>query len=162
MSSKAISDPEAFWQFACDLYAKDGVQSLCLCSQNTLGLNINVILFCAWLKRFDKQLTASQWQTIRQAIAPSDFELAKLRQQRNRYVKGTEHYRTCLRQELKLEAQQQKHILRTIENTVLPDADEHPLLGYFESMTCTDTLTRNKFIVLFNTSDLHDHKDVSH
>jgi len=39
----------AFWQFSLRVYAQRGVADECLALQDTLGLDVNVLLFSAWL-----------------------------------------------------------------------------------------------------------------
>ena len=40
-----------FWQFSLALYGQPGVARECLELQDKFGLNINLLLFCAWLGR---------------------------------------------------------------------------------------------------------------
>ena len=40
-----------FWQFSLALYGQPGVARECLDLQDKFGLNINLLLFCAWLGR---------------------------------------------------------------------------------------------------------------
>ena len=37
-----------FWRFSLAVYAEAGVAQECLALQETLGLDVNVLLFCAW------------------------------------------------------------------------------------------------------------------
>lgn len=39
----------AFWRFSLAVYAQPGVGAECLALQETLDIDVNVLLFCAWL-----------------------------------------------------------------------------------------------------------------
>jgi len=39
----------AFWRFSLAVYGQDDVARECLALQETLGIDVNVLLFCAWL-----------------------------------------------------------------------------------------------------------------
>ncbi len=41
-------DDNAFWRFAIDRYARNGVSQRCLALQNRLGADVCVALFCLW------------------------------------------------------------------------------------------------------------------
>lgn len=158
MSLKPLLEPEAFWQFACELYEADGVKERCLYSQNQLGLNVNLLLLCAWLARHQRTLTQGQWQKVIQSLENSDKKLVELRQQRQSHTRGSSSYKACLQQELELEAQQQQLILRTLNDEDLPGASLHPLVGYFEASGCNETRTRDELVVLFSD----EYKESSH
>ncbi|MCK9913453.1 TIGR02444 family protein [Microbacteriaceae bacterium K1510] len=38
-----------FWRFSLAIYVQPGVADECLALQNTLSIDVNVLLFCAWL-----------------------------------------------------------------------------------------------------------------
>ena len=38
-----------FWRFSLRVYSQDGVANECLSLQEALGLDVNILLFCAWL-----------------------------------------------------------------------------------------------------------------
>ena len=40
-----------FWDYALDLYRRDGVEAACLELQERHGLDVNVVLLCCWLAR---------------------------------------------------------------------------------------------------------------
>lgn len=50
----------SFWEFSLQTYAKQGVQPACLRLQDQCGLDVNVLLFCAWAAH--KSLQASKQQ----------------------------------------------------------------------------------------------------
>ena len=39
----------AFWQFSLSIYGQADVAEECLALQETIGIDVNVLLFCAWL-----------------------------------------------------------------------------------------------------------------
>ena len=43
----ALHNP--FWRFSLAVYARPGVAAECLAAQTALGLDVNVLLFCAWV-----------------------------------------------------------------------------------------------------------------
>ena len=59
----------SFWEFSVATYAKDGVPSACLALQDSLDVDVNVLLFCCWFgltrgpieeERFARLLLASE------------------------------------------------------------------------------------------------------
>ena len=48
-SSLMQSLPESLWHFSLGLYARPGVADCCLHMQDKQGVNVNVLLWCAWL-----------------------------------------------------------------------------------------------------------------
>ena len=53
----------AFWKFSLAVYATPGVAGECLAVQESLGVDVNVLLFCAWLAAARKV-----------ALTPGDIE----------------------------------------------------------------------------------------
>src|SRR3954463_839912 len=47
MSAAAGTNP--LWEYVTWAYAQAGVDKACLALQNRLGVDINIVLFCAWL-----------------------------------------------------------------------------------------------------------------
>ncbi|MEO0442439.1 MAG: TIGR02444 family protein [Pseudomonadota bacterium] len=43
-----MNRPQTLWDFSCHLYAKPGIQTLCLKLQNQHGCNVPLLLFCCW------------------------------------------------------------------------------------------------------------------
>lgn len=134
--ANALFDADAFWQFSGELYQKKGVKELCLQCQDEFSLNVNLLLFCGWLWRFDISLTIPQWRIVQQVITQSESELHELRKQRKCQVKNSKQYKACLERELQLEAQQQNLILQTAEGLNLQEVNEHPLRSYFAYTAC--------------------------
>jgi len=60
-----------FWRFSLAVYAAPGVADECLGLQDTLGIDVNVLLLCAWLGSVRRLvLTADDLATIEAAARP--------------------------------------------------------------------------------------------
>jgi uncharacterized protein (TIGR02444 family) len=46
---EARQDDNDFWRFSLSVYAAPGVADECLALQDTRGVDVNLLLFCAWL-----------------------------------------------------------------------------------------------------------------
>lgn len=44
-----LGDDNEFWHFSLDVYAQPGVADECLALQDALDIDVNMLLFCAWL-----------------------------------------------------------------------------------------------------------------
>ncbi len=53
-----------FWNFSLDVYAAPGVAAECLALQRTWNIDINILLFCAWLGSKNRVLTESNLAEI--------------------------------------------------------------------------------------------------
>ncbi|TMN88328.1 TIGR02444 family protein [Pseudoalteromonas phenolica] len=71
--SKLTAD--TFWQFACDIYSKNGVQPLLLELQDEQQKNVNVCLLLLFLDSLKLQLTPTQFSALNNAAALSDAQL---------------------------------------------------------------------------------------
>jgi len=49
MDRAALALDNPLWQFSLRLYAEDGVAEACLALQAERGIDVNLLLFCAWL-----------------------------------------------------------------------------------------------------------------
>jgi len=47
----ALTRDNAFWQFSIRVYAAPGVADECLAVQERYGIDVNALLFCAWIAR---------------------------------------------------------------------------------------------------------------
>jgi uncharacterized protein (TIGR02444 family) len=52
-----LDDDNAFWRFSAAVYAEPGVAPECLALQEALGVDVNVLLFCAWAGTQNRLLT---------------------------------------------------------------------------------------------------------
>ena len=41
-------EPHPLWDFSLRVYQRDGVQKACLALQDSMGVDVNVLLFCCW------------------------------------------------------------------------------------------------------------------
>jgi uncharacterized protein (TIGR02444 family) len=58
-----------FWRFSLAVYGQPGVAEECLGLQDKFGLNINLLLFCAWLGRRGIVLTREDLEGASRSIA---------------------------------------------------------------------------------------------
>jgi len=58
-----------FWRFSLAVYAQRGVAAECLGLQDKFGLNINLLLFCAWLGRRGCVVTRDDLESASRVIS---------------------------------------------------------------------------------------------
>ena len=116
-----------FWQFACQLYSKDGMQARLLDYQNQQGKNVNLCLLLYYLDSLNLAISQDQLNKLEESI--SEFEqqvLTPLRAARG-YLKANQTEiadyaairKELLSAELKLEKQQQQMLITTINSFAL-------------------------------------------
>jgi uncharacterized protein (TIGR02444 family) len=67
----ALQRDNAFWQFSLEIYGAPGVAAECLAPQDTLGIDVNLLLFCAWLGAARRiALTASEVESALNLVQP--------------------------------------------------------------------------------------------
>lgn len=44
-----MTEENPFWRFSLQIYAREGIAEECIDLQDRHGINVNVLLFCAWL-----------------------------------------------------------------------------------------------------------------
>ena len=49
MTAPALQRDNEFWRFSLAVYAAPGVEAECLALQDARGIDVNLLLFCAWL-----------------------------------------------------------------------------------------------------------------
>jgi len=59
-----------FWQFSLSVYSQDEVANECLSLQEALGLDVNILLFCAWLGARGVVLRRELIEAVSQMAAP--------------------------------------------------------------------------------------------
>lgn len=64
----ALENP--FWSFACRLYEQPGVAHACIEAQDAFGVNVNALLFMAWLGTQGRQPSEARCRAIIDAISP--------------------------------------------------------------------------------------------
>jgi len=61
-----MSNP--FWDYSLATYSLDGVASTCLALQDTIGLDVNLLLYAAWLARMDQRLSGEHLASLEAEI----------------------------------------------------------------------------------------------
>ncbi len=115
---------EQFWQFACQLYSKDGMQAKLLGYQNQQGKNVNLCLLLYYLDSLELAVTPSQLSELVSCIAEFDQQALQPLRATRAYLKNIQteisDYPTIRKEllsaELKLERQQQIRLISVINN----------------------------------------------
>jgi len=98
-----------FWQFSLAVYGQPGVAGECLGLQDKFGLNVNLLLFCAWLGHRGIVLTRENLEAASHSIASwHDHVVSPLRDVR-RQMKSYHEDVSALRaqvQRVEIEAEQ--------------------------------------------------------
>jgi uncharacterized protein (TIGR02444 family) len=63
-----------FWKFSLDVYAAPGVAAECLALQRELDVDVNMLLFCAWLGACRKAMLSAEQLAMFEAIVRSWHE----------------------------------------------------------------------------------------
>lgn len=117
---------EKFWQFACQLYSKDGMQTKLLSYQNQQGKNVNLCLLLYYLDSLELAVTPSQLSELELCIAEFDQQALQPLRATRTFLKTIQteisDYPTIRKEllstELKLEKQQQQLLINTA-NTMI-------------------------------------------
>ena len=67
-----------FWEFSLAHYELDDVPQACLALQDEFGLDVNLLLYAAWLAGMDRCLTLEHLKGMDATIAPWRTRVAKL------------------------------------------------------------------------------------
>ena len=118
--------PDTFWQFACDIYGKNGVQPLLLELQNEQQKNVNVCLLLLFLDSLKLQLTPTQFSALDSVAALSDAQLLNphrlTRQNLKKHHSHSTDYavirKQLLENELALEKLQQSLLLDALPSSI--------------------------------------------
>jgi uncharacterized protein (TIGR02444 family) len=65
-----MSADTEFWNFSLAVYARDGVPAECLYLQDTHRIDVNLLLFCAWLGARGTVLSSSDIAAAAKAVSP--------------------------------------------------------------------------------------------
>ncbi|MGN6460802.1 MAG: TIGR02444 family protein [Pseudolabrys sp.] len=76
-----------FWRFSLTVYAAPGVAPECLALQDQLGLDVNVILFAAWLGLRGTSIKQGDLARIADVIAPWSSDVVKPLRQVRQHLK---------------------------------------------------------------------------
>ncbi|WP_300544330.1 TIGR02444 family protein [uncultured Pseudoalteromonas sp.] len=115
---------EQFWQFACKLYSKDGMQTKLLGYQDQQGKNVNLCLLLYYLDSLELAVTPSQLSELESCIAEFDQQALQPLRATRAYLKTIQNEvsdypiirKELLSAELKLEKQQQAILVNRINN----------------------------------------------
>ncbi|MBB1292750.1 TIGR02444 family protein [Pseudoalteromonas sp. SG43-7] len=116
-----------FWQFACQLYSKDGMQARLLDYQNQQGKNVNLCLLLYYLDSLNLAISQAQLSKLEQCISAFDQQVLKPLRTSRAYLKANHTEiadyaairKELLSAELKLEKQQQQMLITTINSFAL-------------------------------------------
>ena len=118
---------EQFWQFACKLYSKDGMQTKLLSYQDLQGKNVNLCLLLYYLDSLELAVTPSQLSELESCIAAFDQQALQPLRATRAYLKTIQteisDYPTIRKEllsaELKLEKKQQQLLISKINRMEL-------------------------------------------
>lgn len=118
---------EQFWQFACKLYSKDGMQTKLLGYQDQQSKNINLCLLLYYLDSLDLAVTPSQLSELESCIAEFDQQALQPLRATRAYLKTIQNEisdypnirKELLSAELKLEKKQQQLLISKINRMEL-------------------------------------------
>ncbi len=111
MSAHLLDNP--FWQFALRCYSRPGNAAFCLKLQDEYRVNVNVLLFSAWLAQSDRSLPRRDWNALTQQLQPWQQRTEQIRVLRralkpfNHRAEGNNLYKAVKRLELISEQYQQ-------------------------------------------------------
>ncbi len=64
------SETNHFWRFSLDFYRRDGVEEACLTLQDNLGLDVNIVLYAAWLASQGRTASVADFEEVDLLVAP--------------------------------------------------------------------------------------------
>lgn len=76
-----------FWQFSLDFYERDGVAAACLTLQDHLGLDVNILLYAAWLASQGRTASVADFEQVDLLIAPWREEVIRPLRRIRRWLK---------------------------------------------------------------------------
>ncbi|PSW04841.1 TIGR02444 family protein [Photobacterium lipolyticum] len=116
-----------FWQFSLSHYAQAGVQSACLCLQNSYQGNVNLALLLHWLDCQHQSLTDSSQHQLITCLGASDNLLQQYRTMRDQLKPLLDEagYKQLLAFELKLEKGQQQALIAQLNLCLLQQTPHH-------------------------------------
>ena len=107
--SNSMSNP--FWDYSLATYRLDGVATSCLALQDTCGLDVNLLLYAAWLATMDQRLSGEHAAGVEAAIVDWREQVVKplraLRRQLQDYPRAAGVMEEMKGLELRAEQQQQ-------------------------------------------------------
>lgn len=88
MADKGKSNP--FWRFSLKAYARPGVAPACLALQDRHGLDVNLLLFCAWAGEKGRELTPQELQALGASIGEWNLKVVRPLREVRRWMKVQE------------------------------------------------------------------------
>lgn len=130
--------PDTFWQFACDVYSKNGVPPLLLELQDEQQKNVNLCLLLLFLDSLKLHLTQEQFSALDSVAALSDAQLLNPHRLTRKNLKTHHSHRTdyavirkqLLENELALEKLQQSLLLDALPSSISVNSDADNLALY--------------------------------
>jgi uncharacterized protein (TIGR02444 family) len=124
-----MSNP--FWDYSLATYALDGVATSCLALQGTYGLDVNLLLYAAWLARMDQRLSEQHLAGVEAVIGEWRDRVIKplraLRQQLQDYPRAAGVGDEIKPLELRAEQQQQDMMFAFFQRTAALPKSLRPL-----------------------------------
>lgn len=118
-----LSNP--FWTYSCDVYRREGVAQHCLALQDEHGVDVNVLLYGAWLGSAGRQLVPGHLRELEFLIAPWRSGVVQpLRQLRRSLQSRPGAYADVKALELTAEHQQQNMMYRFYQENPLKVAGQ--------------------------------------
>jgi uncharacterized protein (TIGR02444 family) len=88
-SARLLQCDNPFWKFSLDVYAAPGVAAECLALQRELDVDVNLLLFCAWLGACRKaMLSAEQLAMFEGIVRPWHEDVVKPLRRARDAIKG--------------------------------------------------------------------------
>ncbi len=115
-----MSNP--FWDYSLAVYALDEVASTCLTLQDTFGLDVNLLLYAAWMARMDQPLSAEHVAGVETVVVDWRDQVVKplrdLRRQLQAYPPAAGVCNEIKTLELRAEQQQQDMMFIYFQHTL--------------------------------------------
>jgi uncharacterized protein (TIGR02444 family) len=147
-----MSNP--FWAFSLAQYALDDVPEACLALQDGFGLDVNVLLYAAWLAEMDASVTPAHLATLEAIIAPWRSRVVQplraLRRQWRNYPQASGIRNEIKTLELDSERQQQDMMLAHYQSAATLPLAVRPLeenLSAVSRFFCGDKSDRSPAIL---------------
>jgi uncharacterized protein (TIGR02444 family) len=118
-TSDTMSNP--FWDYSLASYTLDGVAPTCLVLQDTFGLDVNLLLYAAWLARMDQRFSEEHLVGMEAVIVEWRDQVIKplraLRRQWQGYSRAADMRDEIKALELRAEQQQQDRMFAFFQRT---------------------------------------------
>ena len=81
------AETNRFWQFSLDFYRRDGVAEACLTLQDHLGLDVNILLYAAWLASQGRTASVADFERVDLLVSPWREEVIRPLRRIRRWLK---------------------------------------------------------------------------